>query len=124
MEKKTIAVIEDEEILSKMLIESLSEAGFNVLHASDGEEGLSLIESENIDLILLDILLPKINGIEILKKIRENDKYKDLNIIVLSIVSDINKIADAMEGGVYTYLVKDKTKVDDLVRIVKERLAE
>ena len=123
MDKKTIAVIEDEEILAKVLIDVFSEAGFNVLHAADGEAGMKLVESEKIDLILLDILLPKMSGIELLKKIRANEKYKDMEVIVLSVVSDTEKVADAMEGGVYTYLIKDKTKMDNLLKIVKEKLS-
>lgn len=123
MDKKTIAIIEDEEVLSKMLTEALTEAGFNILHATEGEAGLKLIESEQIDLVVLDILLPKINGLEILKKIRENNKYDDMEVIVLSVVNDMDKVAEAVEGGVYTYLIKDKTKVDDLVEIIKKRLS-
>ena len=123
MDKKTIAVIEDEEVLSKVLVEALEEANFNVLHATDGEAGLKLIESEHVDLVLLDIMLPKINGLEILKKVRENEKLNNLKIIILSIVSDIEKVADAMDSGVYTYLIKDKTKVNDLVSIVEKELA-
>lgn len=123
MDKKTIAVIEDEEILSKVLREALAEAGFNVLHATDGEAGMKLIESKEIDLVLLDILLPKMNGIELLKKIKADEKYKDMKIIVLSVVSDIEKVADAMESGVYTYLIKNRTKVDDLVKKVQEKLS-
>jgi DNA-binding response OmpR family regulator len=119
---KTIAVIEDEEVLAKVLVEALTEEGFNVLTASDGEEGFNLIETEKIDLVVLDVLLPKLNGLELLKKVRENEKYKDMEIVVLSVVSDIEKIADAMEEGVYTYLIKDKTRVDDFVKIVKEKL--
>jgi len=64
------------------------------------------------------------NGIEFLKKVRENDKYKDIHIIILSVVGDMRKIADAMEGGVYTYLIKDKTKMDDLVSVVREKLSK
>ena len=120
---KRILIIEDEEALSKAMSLKLTKEGFEVSVAYNGEDALKLVESEKIDLILLDILLPKMNGIEFLKKIRANDAYKDIHTIILSAVSDMAKIADAMEGGVYVYLVKDKTKMDDLVNIVKEKLS-
>lgn len=123
MNKNTIAIIEDDNILANVLKEAFEDAGFSVLQASDGEEGLKLMESNEIDLILLDILLPKMNGIELLKKIRANEKLKNIEIIILSVVSDMGKIADAMEGGVYTYLIKDKTRVENLVEMVKEKLS-
>ena len=120
---KRILIVEDEEALSKAMSLKLTKEGFEVSVAYNGEDGLKLIESEKIDLILLDILLPKMNGIEFLKKLRENDTYKDIQTIILSAASDMEKIADAMEGGVYIYLVKDKTKMDDLVNMVKEKLS-
>ena len=122
MNKKVIAVIEDEKVLSKMLTGALLDEGFEVVHATDGEEGVRLIESKEIDLVLLDILLPKMNGLELLKKIRENDKYKDIKFVILSVVNDLDKVAVAMEGGVYTYLIKDKTEISDIIKIVKEKL--
>lgn len=122
MENKKILVIEDDDILSKVLLESLQKAGFDVVQAFDGEDGLRLIKSEKPDLVLLDILMPKMDGITMLKNLRKEDWGKDVNVVILTILDDIEKLADAMDNGVYTYLVKNKTQVDDLVSVVREKL--
>ncbi|MBL1434251.1 response regulator [Candidatus Wolfebacteria bacterium] len=120
---KKILVVEDEKPLAKAMNLKLTKEGFEVFVAHSAEDGLKIIESEKIDLILLDILLPKMNGIEFLKKLREDDAHKDILIIILSAFGDMEKVADAVERGVYIYLIKDQTKIDDLVNTVKEKLS-
>ena len=122
MEKIKIVLVEDDEILSKVVEEELSSKGFGVLKAMDGEAGLEMIKSEKPDLVLLDLVLPKLNGIEVLKKLREDEFGKNVPVIILSVVSDMDKVADAMEGGVYTYLIKDKMNIGDLAGRIKEEL--
>lgn len=118
-----ILIVEDEKALAEAMSLKLVKMGFEVSVAHSGEEGLKLLGAEKIDLILLDLLLPKMNGIEFLKNIRKDDKHKDIHVIILSAVSDTEKIAGAIEEGVYIYLMKDKTKIDDLVNVVKEKLS-
>lgn len=122
MKKYKIAVIEDDKILSKVLNDSLTDEGFDVTPALDGKEGLNLLMSEDFDFILLNMLLPGIDGNVILKRLREGERNKDVPVIILTIADDIERVAEAMEGGVYTYLIKDRTKVEDLIKIIKERL--
>lgn len=122
MENKKVLIVEDDDILSKVLFEALQKANLDAIQAFDGEEGLKLIKSEKPDLVLLDIVMPKMDGITMLKNLRKEDWGKDVDVVILTILGDIDKLADAMDNGVFTYLIKDKTKVDDLISMVKERL--
>jgi len=118
---KKILVIEDEPILSKALGDNLAQEGFEVLRALDGEEGLNLALSEHPDLILLDILLPKMDGLTLLDKIREDSWGKSVPVIILSNLSGPAYVAEAIEN-VNEYLVKVDWKIEDIIKKIKERL--
>jgi DNA-binding response OmpR family regulator len=122
MEKKKILVIEDEETLQKALKEYLTEEKFDVVSALDGEEGLTLSEKEQPDLILLDIILPKIDGFKVLEGIKENKKTKNIPVILLTNLESVEDIQKAFEKGATTYLVKSDYKLEDVVIKIKETL--
>jgi DNA-binding response OmpR family regulator len=122
MEKKKILVIEDEETLQKALKEYLTEEKFIVVSALDGEEGLVLSEKEQPDLILLDIVLPKIDGFKVLEGIKENRKTKNIPVILLTNLESVEDIQKAFEKGATTYLVKSDYKLEDVVKKIKETL--
>lgn len=119
---KKILVIEDDEILSPTLIDNLTEAGFEAVPAKDGLEGLTLALKMKPDLILLDIFLPKINGITMLKKLRQDPWGKNVPIIILSNLSAPIEIAEAMGGGVEDYMVKVDWKIEDVIKRIREKL--
>src|SRR5438046_1167111 len=106
MNSKKILIVEDDKQLQSALKDKFETEEFNVLVASDGQEGLMVAEKENPDLILIDILLPKINGIVMAEEI----KKLGLNsmMIFLTNLSDIQHIADASEAsaGNVDYLIK------------------
>lgn len=83
--KKSILIIEDEEAIREGISEYLAEAGYNVIEACDGEEGINLFNEKKVDLIVLDIMLPKLNGFIILNKIRESSTVP---VIMLTAMSD------------------------------------
>jgi DNA-binding response OmpR family regulator len=119
---KKILVIEDEATLQQALTEYLSEEKFEVISALDGEKGLELSASASPDLILLDIILPKMDGFEILEKIKHNEKTKNIPVILLTNLESVEDIQRAFEKGATTYLVKADFKLEDVVNKIKETL--
>ncbi len=118
---KTILIIEDENAMRWALKESLVKEGFNVLEARNGQEGLNLALSEHPDLILLDLILPKIYGLDVLKKIREDSWGKNALVVILSSLDDqITKDAEAL--GIKDFLVKKDWNLEDTVKFVKSKL--
>lgn len=122
MKKKKILIIEDDLILSTTLADNLIKEGFDILQANDGEVGLALALSKKPDLILLDILLPKVDGITVLNKLREDPLGKEIPVIVLSNLSEPAKVAATITENVHDYLVKINWKIDDVIKIIKEKL--
>ena len=117
---KKIAVVEDDKVLSKALSDSLQMAGFDVLRAFDGEAGLDLVVTEKPDLVLLNILMPKIDGLIVMKRLKSNPETKDIPIIILTVLEKGEPVAEALENGVYEYLVKSDFKIEEIVDKVKE----
>ncbi len=120
--KKKILVVEDEATLQKALNDVLSQEGYNVLSAIDGMRGLEMITQEKPDLILLDIILPKMDGFEILKKIKEDKDTAEIPVIILTNLSDLENIQKALDLGATTYLVKADFHLEDVLKKVKEAL--
>ena len=122
--KKKILIVEDEESLRGALRDKFAWEGFDVLEAGDGEEGLKAALREHPDLILLDIIMPKMDGITMLKKLREDDWGKEAQVILLTNLSDNEKLSEALAQGTYDYLVKSDWKIADVVAKVRERLGD
>lgn len=123
-EQQTILIVEDELSLSNAIREKLTHEGFVVLVAKNGEEGLEIALREHPDLILLDIIMPVMDGITMLKRVRVDAWGKDAKIIILTNLSEPEKVADALAHGTYDYLVKSDLKIKDLVTKVKETLGK
>jgi len=121
---KKILFIEDESALQKTFGDFFEKEGFKLISALDGETGLELVEKEIPDLILLDLILPKIEGIEVLKKLRENPKTKEIPVIVLTNVDDFGKLEKSLELGVKSYLVKTDFTLEEVLQKIKEVLKE
>jgi len=119
---KTILIIEDEAMMSEALDDKLTREGFSVLVAKDGKEGLKMALKKRPDLILLDIILPKMGGLVMLKELRKNKWGKDAIVIVLTNLDSTDKVAEAVEGGMHEYLIKSNWPINGIVNKVKERL--
>ncbi|MDP2789987.1 MAG: response regulator [bacterium] len=113
----TIAIIEDEDILREVLAKKFEQAGFTVLQAADGQAGLKLIQSHKLDLILLDIVMPKMNGYDVLKQLPVDPSAPPVLIIANS--GQPVEIDRAMNLGARSYLVKAQTTPDQIVEKVK-----
>ena len=117
---KKILIIEDEAALQHAATQALKTGGFEVLSAIDGEEGLRLAEAGLPDLILLDIILPKKDGFEVLSELKASDKTKDIPVIVLTNLESPGDVEKALELGAKTYLVKLNYRLEEIVEKIKE----
>ena len=117
---KIILVVEDEPTYQRTLAEKLSHEGFTVISAKDGKEGLLLALERHPDLILLDLQMPKMGGIEMAKRLRMDEWGKNAKVIILSNYSDVNKTEQALENEIFNYFVKADIKLGDLVQKVKD----
>jgi CheY-like chemotaxis protein len=120
--KKMVLVIEDEVSLQEAVRIKLEQTGVEVLVAGTGEEGLKLLKKKKPDLVWLDILLPGINGLEVLRMIRENDDTKDIPVVVVSVSSGEEKIKQAFSLNIVDYLIKSEYTLDDIVNKIKQIL--
>jgi len=120
----TILIIEDDPILSKMYTEKFTTEGFNVITALDGESGLEMAVSNKIDIILLDVMLPRVSGIDLLKKLRDHETGKNTLVVVLTNLADPEEKKRALDLGVKDYLVKAMQNPAQVVDKIKERIGE
>lgn len=122
-QKIKIVLVEDDQFLSKVLSLRLREEGFNVVTAFDGVEGVAVIKSEKPGLVLLDLLLPKKNGFEVLEEIKKDGSTKNIPVVILSNLGQQTDIDKGMQLGAVDYLVKANFGIKDIVAKIKERLA-
>lgn len=120
---KKILVVEDDMVLQNALKEFLSAEGFEILVASDGEEGSAKALGEKPDLILLDIILPKKDGYGVIKDVRADESLKNVPIVLLTNLGSLNDVEKALEMGATTYLVKADYKLEEIATKVKNILA-
>ena len=121
---KKILFIEDESALQKTFGEVLKQEGYEMIPALDGEIGLRLAKSEKPDLILLDLILPRINGFEVLKQLKIDEETKSIPIIILTNLEKAEDIQKALELGAATYLVKANYTLAEVVEKVKKAFKE
>jgi DNA-binding response OmpR family regulator len=119
---KKILFIEDESDLQKTFSDVLEKKGYEIIMALDGEVGLKLAKSKNPDLILLDLILPKIHGFDVLKELKSDPKTKDIPIIVLTNLEGMADINKAIELGATTYLVKAHYSLDEVIKKIEGAL--
>lgn len=120
--KKTILIVEDEPSTMQALVEKFSKNGFSILKAANGKEGLEIALEKHPDLILLDIIMPKMDGMEMLKRLRKDDWGKTANVAILTNLTDPEKVSEASGEKVYDFWVKADWKLDDLAKAIKEKV--
>ncbi len=114
-----IILVEDEQILLKALSIQLLSAGFEVLTANNGEAGLELIKKEKPDVVLLDILMPKMTGFEVLEHLKKDGALKNIPVIVLSNQGQESEKQKGLSLGAADYYVKSDTDLSELTEKVK-----
>ena len=122
MNMKTILLVEDEPTLQKTLSLALAQEGYDVKSALDGEIGLRLAKETKPDIILLDLILPKMDGFEVLDELKKDEALKDVPVIVLTNLESTPDIERALALGATNYLVKTNYDLKDVIEKVKDNI--
>lgn len=120
---KKILIVEDEAPLRNAIADILAFEGFTVFQAKNGQEGLDIALKEHPNLILLDLMMPVMDGLTMLEKLRSDPDWgATAPVILLTNINDPEKVAQATEAGSYDFLVKSDWNIEDVVKKVKNRL--
>ncbi len=119
---KKILIVEDEKSMAHALELKLTHTGFEAKTAGNGEEGLTMIQQEKFDLILLDLIMPKLDGFGVLEKLKAMNITTP--VIILSNLSQEDDERRARELGAVGFFIKSNTPISDILARVKERLGE
>lgn len=124
---KKVLIIEDEKLIRQLLRRKIQKAGFSILEAKDGEEGLKIALSEKPSLILLDLIMPKMDGITMFRKLRQDEWGKDVKVIILTNLCDCETMAAVVnegliKSGVGDYLIKNNWQLDDIVKKIEDKI--
>lgn len=119
MSKTKIVLIEDDEILSKVLYVELTDVGFEVTRAYDGETGLEMVRSQKPDLVLLDLVLPKKHGFEVLGDLKKAPDMRDIPVVILTMLGADDDIKKGLSLGANDYIVKSQHAVTEIIGKVK-----
>lgn len=119
---KKILIIEDDPFLSEMYVEKLNQAGFEPEVAADGKDGMTKLKSLKPDLVLLDIVLPKMDGFEILKKLKADAGFKNVPVILLTNLGQKDEVEKGLALGADEYIIKAHFTPTAVVAKVKELL--
>ena len=103
-------------------METLGQEGYKAISAFDGEEGLQKLAAEKPDLILLDIILPKKDGYEVLSEIKRDETTKDIPVLILTNLEEVDNVQKALDLGATTFMVKSDFSLKDVLVKVKENL--
>ncbi len=120
LDGKKILIIEDENLMSQALSSKFKDAGFDVKSAQNGENGLALLEKENFDIILLDLVMPKLDGFKVLEMLKE--KCIDTPVVVVTNLSQPEDEKRTRELGVVEFIVKSNTPISEIVERVSNML--
>ena len=116
---KKIMIIEDDHFLSSLVKARLEKDGFAVVQAFDGDQAITLLRTEVPNLVMLDLVMPKINGFDVLKTISLTPGLERIPVVIVSNLAQDSDIEKAKELGAKEYFVKVKISIDDLVEKIK-----
>lgn len=112
---KKIVLADDEKFIAIAYKDGLTRAGYTVVVAQDGEEALAKIKAEMPDLVLLDLIMPKMTGFEVLKAVKEDPALKNIPVMILSNLSQTTDAAEAKQLGADEFLVKSNHSLKELI---------
>lgn len=122
--KPKVLIVEDDVALLNLYVKKFSHSGYDVLTAVDGGEAVKVFEDGKPDVVVLDIMLPVMNGFEVLKKIKEMPSGKDVPVVILSNYGEMPNITEGLMGGAVEYLIKVEHTPEEVVEIVENALRE
>ncbi|MBU1148835.1 response regulator [Patescibacteria group bacterium] len=120
--KKNILIVEDETAFLYAMQSKLSIKGFNVETATTGEEGLKLVNDQKFDLIILDLLLPKMDGYDLLRELKSNPGTEKIPVVIVSNMSDKENIDSGINLGAKDFIIKSEYNLDGVVNKIMELL--
>jgi two-component system, OmpR family, response regulator VicR len=121
--KQKILIVEDDRALQSALVEILTQEGYETASAYDGEEGVQKVEVDKPDLILLDLILPKKDGYEVLAELKKGPN-KNIPVLILTNLEEIDNVQKALELGAQTFMVKSDFSLRDIIEKIKENLSK
>jgi len=116
---KTILIIEDDKFLRELIVQKLIKEGFEISEAVDGEEGMKKVKEEKPDLILLDLILPGIDGFEVLARMKEDPVLAAIPVIILSNLGQKEDVERGLKLGAVDYLIKAHFTPGEIIEKVK-----
>jgi two-component system response regulator VicR len=122
--QKLVLLVEDDPFLSNILMMKLQKEGLNVIHAVDGDDALTKLNEGNYEMVLLDLILPKKNGFEVLEAMRKDSRFENTPVIIVSNLGQDSDMEKARSLGVIDYIVKERLSIDDLVAKVKAEIPQ
>ena len=120
--KKLILLVEDDEFLAELYATKLHLEGFEVILAADGEKGFKMAKEKKPDLVLLDIILPKMDGFEILKAMKGDKELKNIPVILLTNLSQKDEVKRGLDLGANDYLIKAHFMPSEVVKKIKQTI--
>lgn len=116
----TVLIIEDDQLIQRMYDKIFTFEKYNVITASDGEEGLEKARATNPTIILLDVMMPKMNGMELLEKLKADPSTKAIPVIMLSNLAGENDVETALSKGAVKYIIKSEYDPKEVADMVEE----
>lgn len=122
--KHKILIVEDDTALLNLYVKKFSVSGFEVFTAEDGGEALKMATECNPDVMLLDIMLPVMNGFEVLKNLKNKAETKEIPVVILSNYGEMPNITEGLMSGAIEYLIKVEHTPEEVLDVVKETISE
>ena len=119
---KTISIVEDDKFLRELIAQKLVKEGYEILTAIDGEEGITQIKEKKPDLVLLDLILPGIDGFEVLSKMKEDPALASIPVIILSNLGQKEDVEKGLKLGAVDYLIKAHFTPGEIIEKIKAAL--
>lgn len=119
---KTILIIEDDKFLRELITQKLTREGYNISEAADGEEGIKKVKEEKADLVLLDLILPGIDGFEVLSRMKEEPALFQIPVIILSNLGQKDDVEKGLKMGAVDYLIKAHFTPGEIIEKIKKAL--
>ena len=116
---KKILIVEDDKFLRELIVQKLLRESYEIIEAVDGEKGLKMIKDEKPDLVLLDLILPGMDGFEVLAKIKEDASVSQIPIIILSNLGQKDDIERGLKLGAADYLIKAHFTPGEIIEKIK-----